>query len=103
MESWGLAESAINTINKVSKEKVNYWLLYEKSQAYLQLKKYDAALSSAKECFDLAIEKNAAEGAISAYHDLLSTCYEKLDDQHNAIKELMEQLEILMMKNINPN
>lgn len=86
------AESAINTINKVPKERVNFWLLYEKSEAYIKLKKYDSALSSAKECFDLAIEKNAAKDAISAYHDLLSTCYEKLDDKDNAIKELLEAI-----------
>lgn len=86
-------EKALKVIKKVPKEEVNHWLLYEESKAYLELGQnhYDNALFIAKECFNLAKEKEKSR--ISIYHDLLSGCYIKLNDLENAIRELKNAIE----------
>jgi tetratricopeptide (TPR) repeat protein len=88
-------EKAIIAIKKVPEEDVNHWLLYVESKAYLELGKnhYEEALSSAKECFELARKDKSAKARISIYHDLLSSCYTKLDDNENAIRELREAID----------
>lgn len=88
-------EKAIIAIKKVSEEEVNHWLLYEESKAYMELGEshYEDALSSAKKCFDSAIRDSGAKSRISIYHDLLSSCYIKLDDYENAINELSKAIE----------
>lgn len=86
----GKPEKAIMAIMKVANEKVNHWLLYEKAKAYLELgeESYEQALSSAKECFSSAENDVKASARISIYHDLLSSCYMKLGEYENAVKEL---------------
>lgn len=81
-------------IMKVAEEEVNHWLLYEKAKAYLGLGEgnYEEALSIAQECFSSAESDVKASSRISIYHDLLSTCYLKLGDHVNAIRELHEAI-----------
>lgn len=88
-------EKAVTAITKVPEEDVNHWLLYEKSKAYLALGKghYEEALSSSIECFESARKDQGAQGRISIYHDLLSSCYIKLGDHENAIRELTQAVE----------
>lgn len=88
-------EKSIMAIMKVAEEEVNHWLLYEKAKAYLELGEgnYEEALSIAKECFSSAESDEKASSRISIYHDLLSTCYLKLGDQENAIRELQEAID----------
>ena len=89
------SEKSIMAIMKVPEEEVNHWLLYEKAKAYLELGggNYEEALSSAKECFASAKSDDKASARISIYHDLLSSCYIKLDDHKNATRELREAIE----------
>ena len=88
-------EKSIMAITKVPSEEVNHWLLYEKTKAYLELGEdnYEDALSSAKECFSSAKNDEKASARISIYHDILSSCYMKLDDHENATRELREAIE----------
>lgn len=88
-------ENAILAIGKVPAQAVNHWLLYEESKAYLELggNHYNDALSSAKKCFEFAKLDAKAAPRISIYHDLLSSCYTKLDDQENTIRELAKAIE----------
>ncbi len=88
-------EAAIAAISKIPSSEVNHWLLYEEAKAYLELgsNHYSEALSSAKRCFEFAVLDNKAAQRISIYHDLLSNCYIKLDDQEGAIKELTKAIE----------
>lgn len=88
-------EKSIMAIMKVPEEEVNHWLLYEKAKAYLELGEgnYEEALSSAEACFDLAKSDEKASARISIYHDLLSSCYVKLNDHTNAARELREAVE----------
>jgi tetratricopeptide (TPR) repeat protein len=88
-------EKAIIAIKKVPEDGVNHWLLYEKSKAYLELGEghYEEALSSAKECFESAKKDESAKSRVSIYHALLSSCYTKLDDDENAMRELREAIE----------
>jgi tetratricopeptide (TPR) repeat protein len=91
----GEPESAIASVKKVPEVEVNHWLLYEESKAYLELGEnhHNDALSSAKKCFDLAKEDKSVAPRISIYHDLLSGCYKKLNDQESAIREIRKAVE----------
>lgn len=88
-------KNAITAINKVPEMEVNHWLLYEEAKAYLKLGEnhFHDALSSANRCFKLAKLDAKAATRISIYHDLLSSCYAKLNDQENTVSELRKAIE----------
>lgn len=80
----GIPQKALDVINKVPSEDVDHWLLYRKAEALLALSDCKA-LEIAKLAISLAESDPNVGERISSYYDLLSKCYEQMNDNNNAL------------------
>lgn len=78
--SAGMPQPALNRIDKIHPDRVDHWLLYQKSKAQLELKMFELSLRTAEAALESAQQDQQASGRLAAYFDQLSKCAEKLED-----------------------
>jgi tetratricopeptide (TPR) repeat protein len=78
--SAGMPQKAIDRIKKVAPERVDHWLLYQKSRAQLLLDMAEPALRTAELALESAKRDAKASDRWAIYFDQLSKCAEKMQD-----------------------
>jgi tetratricopeptide (TPR) repeat protein len=89
----GLPQLALNRIEKIAPEKIDHWLLYQKSRAQLSLGLDDQALESAELALESARQDLKAADKLPIYFDQISKCEEKLGNVPSAILNLQAALD----------
>lgn len=82
-----LPEKALDTISKVSEDKLDHWILYRKTEALLAIEDLSAALENAHSALALAMEDSGAGNRLPSYHELISKCHEALGNKEKALLE----------------
>jgi len=86
------SEKALLAIDKVPVNKIDHWLLYQKTKALLKADDpncYQTALST----FQLAEKDTNGKKRISIYHDLISQCAENIGNINEAITQIKYAIE----------
>lgn len=83
----GEYNKAIDVINNLPENKQDHWILYRKAEAEMFLYKKQA-VDTAKRAYELLLNDKMNINREASYIDLISKCYEKLQDYKCAIDEL---------------
>ena len=78
--SAGLPQLALDRIDKIHPDRVDHWLLYQKSRAQLELGMFESSLHTAELALESAERDAKASDRLAIYFDQLSKCAEKLNN-----------------------
>ena len=84
----GEYQKALDLIFKVPEDNVDYWLLYEKTNAQCGLGEFKEALISIDKTIELAQKDRNTDKWIYTYYDKRSSCNEKLGDITAALNDI---------------
>jgi len=76
---------ALDAIGRVPPDRVDHWLLYQKTKALLAMRSYPEALQVAGQALVLVGADPKAQPNVSSYHELLSKCHEGCGDKLPAL------------------
>lgn len=89
---FGYPEKSLLVIEKVKKEELNHWIMYQKAKAELELANADQALKDIKVALEQAFIDPAAKKNLAAYYDLHSHCLERKGELNTAIEEIQKAI-----------
>jgi tetratricopeptide (TPR) repeat protein len=78
--SAGMPQLALDRLDKTPSDKVDHWLLYQKSRAQLELNLFKPSLQTAELALESAKQDTKATNRLAIYFDQISKCAEKLND-----------------------
>lgn len=91
--SVGMPQNALARIEKVQPDKIDHWLLYQKSRAQSELEMFQPAFHSALNALEYAKKDSKVLDRLAIYFDQLSKCAEQIHDlplaisySHEAVK-----------------
>lgn len=76
--SAGMPQLALDRIDNIHPDRVDHWLLYQKSRAQLELGMFESSLHTAELALQSAERDAKASDRLAIYFDQLSKCAEKL-------------------------
>ncbi|WP_197678896.1 hypothetical protein [Pseudomonas arsenicoxydans] len=88
------ASDALAAIDKVPQDRVDHWVLYQKTRAELALGTPKLAIESAKLALALVEQDKKAQGRRNIYHVQQSQCWEALGEIEKAVASMAAACEL---------